>query len=81
MAIGETDSTRANFHKTWRRNQKEAGYKGLLSVYEKKNIPDSIAKYAKLFAAVNDSSFLHVNQEKAHQITAMYDYSRHQKMA
>ncbi len=81
LAIGQTDSARFYFQKALTRGQKEAGYKGLLSVYEKKNISDSIAKYAKLFAAANDSSFLHVNQEKVHQITAMYNYSRHQRIA
>ena len=81
LAVGQIDSARYYFHKALSRNQKEAGYYGLLSVYEKKNIADSIAKYAKLFASANDSSFLHVNQEKVHQITAMYDYTRHQQMA
>ena len=81
LAIGQADSARHYFHKALGRGQKEAGYKGLLSVYETKNIPDSIAKYARLFASANDSSFLHVNQEKVHQITAMYDYSHHQQMA
>ena len=81
LAAGQTDTARDYFQKALSRGQKEAGYKGLLSVYEQKHIPDSIAKYAKLFAEANDSSFLHVNQEKVHQITAMYDYSHHQKMA
>ncbi|MBR6494332.1 MAG: hypothetical protein IKT22_03605, partial [Prevotella sp.] len=81
LAIGKVDSAQYYFQKALSKNQKEAGYKGLLSVYEKKNITDSIAKYAKLFAAANDSSYLHVNQEKLHQITAMYDYSRHQRVA
>ena len=80
MATGQVDSALFYFHKTVAGN-KEAAYHGLLSVYEKKNIPDSIAKYAKLFAKANDSSYLHVNQEKVHQISAMYDYSRHQRVA
>ena len=80
LAVGKIDSALFYFNKAIV-GHKEAGYQGLLSVYEKKNIPDSIAKYAKLFAAANDSSYLHVNQEKVHQITAMYDYSRHQQMA
>ena len=80
MAIGKIDSALLYFNKTLA-GHKETGYKGLLSIYEKKNIPDSIVKYAKLYAAANDSNFLHVNQEKVHQITAMYDYSRHQQMA
>ena len=77
MAVGKIDSALLYFKKAYI-GHKETGYKGLLSVYEKKNIPDSIAKYAKLFAAANDSNFLHVNQEKIHQITAAYNYSHHQ---
>ena len=80
LAVGKADSALFYFNRAIV-GHKEAGYQGLLSVYEKKNIPDSIAKYAKLFAAANDSNFLHVNQEKVHQISAMYDYSRHQQMA
>ena len=80
LAVGKADSALFYFNRAIV-GHKEAGYQGLLSVYEKKNIPDSIAKYAKLFAKANDSSYLHVNQEKVHQISAMYDYSRHQQMA
>ena len=81
LAIGQVDSAHLYFQKALKRDHKEAGYRGLLSVYVKKNIPDSIAKYAQLYAAANDSSYLHVNQEKVHQITAMYDYSHHQRIA
>ena len=81
LSVGQTDSARYYFQKALGRGQMEAAYSGLLAVYEKKNIADSIAKYARLFAAANDSNFLHVNQEKIHQISAMYDYSRHQQMA
>ena len=80
LADGKPDSALLYFNTT-HAGHKETGYKGLLSVYEQKNIPDSIAKYARLFASANDSNFLHVNQEKVHQITAMYDYSHHQQMA
>ena len=80
LAVGKADSALFYFNRAIV-GHKEAGYQGLLSVYEKKNIPDSVVKYAKLFATANDSSYLHVNQEKVHQISAMYDYSRHQQMA
>ncbi|MDY6249053.1 MAG: hypothetical protein SPL55_06450 [Prevotella sp.] len=80
LAVGKVDSALFYFYKAIV-GHKEAGYQGLLSVYEKKNIPDSIAKYAKLYVSANDSNYLHVNQEKVHQISAMYDYSRHQQMA
>lgn len=77
----KTDSAVLYFTKLLNAKPFEAGYKGLLQVYEKRNKPDSVAKYATLYAAANDSSYLHVNQNAIHQISAMYDYSRHQKMA
>ena len=69
------------FRKTISAGIMEAGYKGLLTVYQKKQIPDSIAKYAELFAKANDSCYYHVNQGHIKQISAMYDYTRHQRMA
>ena len=79
LAIGQIDSARLYFNKALEQGLFEAGYKGLLSFYKAKHIPDSIAKYAELFANANDSSYLHVNQEKVHQVSAMYDYSRNRE--
>ena len=81
LSVGDVDSARACFHKALKRGRYEGGYKGLLSVYQTKGNPDSIAKYAGLFAAANDSSYLHVNQEKVHQVSAMYDYTRNRELA
>ena len=81
LAVGEIDSALIYFRKAIEKGQAEAGYRGLLSVYEKKNYPDSIAKYAKLFAAANDSSFMHVNQQQVEQVRASYNYRKHVKEA
>lgn len=62
-------------------DEKEAAYHGLLSLYEKTNQPDSIAKYAKLFAEANDSSYVGTNSEVIAQMTAMYNYGRQEKVA
>jgi hypothetical protein len=69
------------FRKTLSGGFMEAGYKGLLSAYEKKHIPDSIAKYARLFANANDDSYLGVEQDIIHQTSALYNYNRQQKIA
>ena len=79
--VGNLDSAQSCFYKAVNRGQHEGGYKGLLLVFEKKNLPDSVAKYARLFAAANDSSYLNVNQESIHRISALYNYSRQQKIA
>ena len=79
--VEELDSAQHYFHKAINYGQYEGGYKGLLSVYEKLQIPDSIAKYARLFANANDSSYLHVNQEIVHRISSINNYSRQQRIA
>ena len=81
LAIGQIDSARLYFNKALERGLFESGYKGLLSVYKAKRIPDSIVWYAEQFAKANDSSYLYVNQAKVHQVSAMYDYNRHQRIA
>ena len=81
LAKGNTESAITYFNKTLHGGYDEAGYRGLLSVYEKLGKPDSIAKYAKLFAAANDSSFLHVNQQQVEQVRASYNYQKHVKEA
>jgi len=79
--VDNLDSAQHYFRKAIGCGMYEGGYRGLMSVYEKQNMPDSIAKYARLYAAANDSSFLHVNQEVVHRISSLYNYTRQQKIA
>ena len=81
LLTGQPDSAKLYFEKTLSSGLPEAGYKGLLSVYEQKKKPDSIAKYAKLFANANDSNFMHVNQQQVEQVRASYNYQKHAKEA
>ena len=81
LAIGKNDSALYYFRKAIMNGQFEAGYHGLLSVFEQKHVADSIAKYAKLFANANDSNFMHVNQQQVEQVRANYNYHRQQQMA
>ena len=81
LAKGNIESAITYFNKALYGGYDEACYRGLLSVYEKLGKSDSISKYAKLFAAANDSSFLHVNQRQVEQVRANYNYHRQQQMA
>ena len=81
LLTGQPDSAKLYFEKTLSSGLPEAGYKGLLSVYEQKKKPDSIAKYAKLFANANDSNFMHVNQRQVEQVRANYNYQKHEREA
>ena len=77
LATGQVAEAKNYFAKTLQYGNKEAGYKGLLSVYSKLHKPDSIAKYAELFAAANDSGYMHVNQQQVEQVRASYNYQKH----
>ena len=58
---------------------KDFMYSGLLSVFKKKEIADSIAKYSQLYCAVNDSSIILRDQQITAQLTASYKYNSMQK--
>ncbi|MBQ6062050.1 MAG: hypothetical protein IJK87_00280 [Prevotella sp.] len=81
FAIGKTDSAKYYFSKARDRGIMEAAYKGLLSVYKRLNEADSTAKFAELFANANDSSYMHVNQEKISQISSLYNYTHQRQVA
>ena len=54
-------------------------YRGLLSIFSKRHQGDSIAKYARLYCEVNDSSIALKDQDLVAQMTASYNYNRLQK--
>ena len=81
LAVGQTFEAKNYFEKILDSSLYEARFRGLLSVYERMGIADSISKYASLFAAANDSSFMHVNQQQVEQIRALYNYNRQKQIA
>ena len=81
LAFNKTDSALSCFYKMRDKYHEESRYKGLMSAFERKRIPDSIAKYARLYANSNDSSYLRVNQERVHQVSAIYNYNRQRQLA
>ena len=60
---------------------RDAMYRGLLSVFLKHHLSDSIAKYALLFCEANDSSIAKKDQELTAKMSASYNYNRFQKLA
>ena len=56
-------------------------YRGLLSVFEKRHKADSIAKYARLFCMVNDSSIAIKDRETTARMAASYNYNSFQRQA
>lgn len=57
----------------------ENGYKGLMNVYCKLNRPDSVVKYAELYANANDSANILNSANEVSRVQALYDYSEHQR--
>ena len=60
---------------------KDGMYRGLLSVFQKRHLSDSIAKYARLYCEANDSSIAKKDQELTAKMSASYNYNRYQKQA
>ena len=56
-------------------NNVESAYKGLLSVYNTLAKPDSVLKYAKLFADANDSANLKHSAEEINRLQTVYNYN------
>ena len=83
--INLLDSAELCYRKIFRPNMSHLNsnpmYKGLLSVYQKKQIGDSIAKYADLYCESMDSAAVLKNRELTAQMAASYNYNHYQKQA
>ncbi len=75
------DSAEYYYRRVLATGELEAGYKGLLSVYSKRGIPDSIAKYAPLYADANDAMHREMNSNVVHRTASLYNYNRHLRQA
>lgn len=60
---------------------KETAYKGLMSVYSQLSKPDSVMKYASLYANANDSSNIKHSAEEISRLQAVYNYNESQYIA
>ena len=85
LAINQMDSAEIFFRKTERRaqtpNSLTAAYHGLMLLYEKTGNSDSLGKYARMYAEMNDSNFrINATQELRH-MQSLYNYGRNQRIA
>ena len=62
-------------------NNQNAGAKGLAELYQKLHSPDSVAKYSQYAYDMNDSMYAQKATSTIERMQAMYDYTRHQKIA
>ena len=85
LAINQVDSAEIFFRKTEKRahepNSLTAAYRGLMLLYEKVGNSDSMGKYARMYAEMNDSNFrINATQELRH-MQSLYNYGRNQRIA
>ena len=85
MSIEKYDSAEYFFRKELREgkdhNNQNAGSRGLALLYQRKQVPDSVAKYALYSYEMNDSVYAQTATHEVEQIKGMYDYSRNQEIA
>lgn len=62
-------------------SDREEGYRGLLSVYQKLGITDSIIKYSLLFTEANDSANIKRSALEFIRMQAIYNYSEKEHIA
>jgi hypothetical protein len=79
--VNQLDSAEYYYRRVLAAGELEAGYKGLLSVYSKRGIADSIAKYAPLYADANDAMHSEMNSAEVHKTASLYNYNRHLRQA
>lgn len=79
LAINQVDSAELLFRKEFGNgkdlNNQIAACKGLQEVYEKKKMPDSIAKYSKFCYELNDSAYSLSEMQNIQKLQASYDYN------
>ena len=84
-AVNQLDTAELYYRKMFHENMpipmKNSMTKGLLGIYQRRNIPDSIAKYAQLYCEANDSSIAIKDQELTGRLAASYHYTRQQRIA
>ena len=83
--IGNLDSAEYLFRKELREgkdlNNQIAGCKGLQRIFERKEISDSIAKYANLAYALNDSAYSLSEMQNIQKLQASYNYNHKKQLA
>ena len=84
LASNRVDSAEHYFRKMLTgsaRDEKEAAYRGLLSVYRSRRNSDSVFHYARLYCDANDSSWLRLTSSEAQRVQSLYRYTRNRQQA
>lgn len=81
LSINEIDSAEMYFRRVLHYGNLSDGYRGLLSVYRKKNDIDSVVLFSQRYEAAQDSLHNKMQIDAVHQMSALYNYARSQKEA
>ena len=85
LSVNKFDSAEIYFRRTFYERKdfegRNGGAYGLALLYQKRHLPDSVAKYAMYSYVMNDSSHLQKVSSSLGRIKNMYNYSTHQRRA
>ena len=85
MEKGMLDSAKYYFYKELHDgkdfNNQNAASRGLSFLYNRIDIPDSVAKYAMYSYEMNDSVYSNMATKEVEQVRALYNYMRNQEIA
>ena len=85
LAIHKIDSAEYMFRKELQKgidlNNQIAGCKGLQEVFKQRELSDSIAKYANLAYALNDSAYSLSEMQNIQKLQASYNYNHKKQLA
>lgn len=81
LAVNRLDSAEHYFRKAIKYGYLSEGYRGLLSIYREKQNIDSVNYFSRQYEAAQDSLHNKMQTNAIHQMSALYNYSRSQKVA
>ena len=85
LLIGETDSAETYFRTMLKNDDRlqirVLAYHGLMDVYQRKGVSDSVFKYANAYCQVNDSSNIFNYASQLENVNSLYGYNQKEKRA
>ena len=80
-SINRLDTAEYYYRRLLPAKEYEAAYRGLLSVYEKREIANSIGKFARLYADANDAMHRKMSTQAVAQAAKSYQYAHSERRA
>ena len=81
LSNNQLDSAEYYYRKSIKYGYLSEGCRGLLSIYRKRRDIDSVAFFSRQYEAAQDSLHNKMKTDAVHQMSALYNYSRSQKVA